>query len=72
MVIEHPSEVEQFERIVSALGKEHLGLSAKVVPSPVPAVQAVVIIGPARSAGYACGTSWPSQFERDLAAGQFE
>jgi hypothetical protein len=72
MVMEHPSEVEEFDRIVSTLGKEHLGLRASVVPSPIAAVQAVIVTGRARSAGYACGTSWPWQFERELAAGQFE
>jgi hypothetical protein len=72
MVIELQPEVEQFDRIVNTLGKEHLGLRATVVASPVPAIQAVIVTGPARSTGYACGTSWPWQFERDLAAGQFD
>lgn len=71
MVIELQPEVEQFERIVSTLGKEHLGLRAKVVPSRIAAIQAVIVSGASRSAGYACGTSWPWQFERDLATGQF-
>ena len=60
MVIEHPPEVDEFERIVRTLGKEHLGLRARVVPSRVPAVQAVIVAGRTRSAGYACGTSWPN------------
>jgi GTP-sensing pleiotropic transcriptional regulator CodY len=72
MVIELQSEVEQFDRIVSTLGREHLGLRATVVASRVAAIQAVIVAGPKRSAGYACGTSWPRQFERDLAAGQFD
>jgi hypothetical protein len=72
MVIEHPGAVDEFERIVSTWRKEYLGLRASVVASRVEAVQAVVVSGARRSAAYARGTSWPRQFERDLAAGRFD
>lgn len=64
-------QVDEFDRIVTVLGKEHLGLRARVVPSRIAAIRAVIVSGTARCAGYACGTSWPWQFERDLAAGHF-
>ena len=72
MVIEHAREVDEFERIVSTLGKQHLGLRASLVASRVQAIQAVIVSGRTRSAGYGCGSSWPRKFVRDLAEGQFD
>ena len=72
MVIGRQQQVEEFEQIVRTFGKQHLGLTARIVPSRVAAIQAVVVCGPARSTGYACGASWPWQFKRDLAAGCFD
>lgn len=68
---ERPSQVHEFDQIVRTLGKEHLGLKAQIVPSRIATIQAVVVSGSARSAGYACGRSWPWQFRHDLAAGYF-
>jgi hypothetical protein len=70
--MEHAREVDEFERIVSTLGKQHLGLRASVVASRIEAVQAVIVCGRKRSAGYGCGSTWPRQFERELAAGRFD
>lgn len=68
---DHQQQVREFDQIVRTLGKEHLGLKAQIVPSRVANIQAVVVSGSARSAGYGCGTSWPWRFRHDLATGYF-
>ena len=63
-------EIENFDDIVRGCGKEHLRLQVRVLKRE--RVWAHVVVSSAfAAAAYQLGSSWPTHFSRDLAAGLF-
>lgn len=66
------SEAELFADIVRVAGKQHLGLSLRVVERADAGLRTMIVTGHRGAAGYQPGRSWPELFRRHLQGGYFD